>query len=311
MPKYFILVPALMTFYSRSSDFETKFIPRKATKYYRSILNPSTMQILGLVFEFKLITSWHIARFMVRKDKDRYLQNKLRRMWQAGYLESFKMFTGSYAGIPVYYMLSREGLKILKYYSLNELTGYPKAEALFSEHSFRHEHQVVELASLEAMNKSKDFNVSFKGEASSLGQDYRDDKTIEAFTPDYTVYYTQGQKTQCIYTEFERTQKSKASMVRKLERYIYYLEYEHRKERIVRFIFQTPAMEKSFWLNLLAKRPDILERLRIMSTNLSLINQPKDFFKPIYRSRETFKVTRTDNKIQVEIMERMKLVEWV
>lgn len=133
-------------------------------------------------------------------------------MWQAGLLESFKVHSESLLGFPVYYMLSKRGLKVLAEQGIhppNLLSSYPSPKTLLSPHLFKHESQGVELASKEVQNKTKDLDISFKGETSSQGQDYKSDKTIEALTPDYTVVYKTGREKKIVHTEFERTAKSK------------------------------------------------------------------------------------------------------
>ena len=55
---------------------------------------------------------------------------------------------------------------------------------------------MVEFASMEAKNQTKDLKINFKGEITSQGTDFMDDKVIEALTPDYTVFYTFAGQTQ-------------------------------------------------------------------------------------------------------------------
>ena len=289
--------------------FEIKLIPKAAdSQAYNVQLNKSALDILSLIFEFKLAGGWHISRFIRQQNQNKYAYLRLRRMWQAGLLESFKVGTGF-----VYYMLSKEGLEVLEdssRYHPGQLSQYPKAKAFLSGNLFQHEAQVVELASMEAHNNSKELNITFKGELSSQGIDYRSGKTIEAFTPDYTVYYTFNNIAHCIYTEFERTQKSKAAMVKKLRRYLYFLDYEQREDKIMRIIFQTQAMEQSFWLNVFMDNYTLLQSLKIITTNLSVLKNHKQFFEPVYVTEQTLKLTKP-NSLGVDISRRMRLFEWV
>lgn len=216
------------------NTLEVTLTPRVASDSYNLQLNQAALDILALIFEFKVVTAWQIARFLTRKDQSKYLYLKLRRMWQAGLLESFKVYAGSRAGMPVYYMLSKSGLKVLSHrgrYGPETIKNYPQAKTLFSLNIFRHEAQVVELASQEVKNGSTNFDISFMGELGSLVRDTRSDKSIEVFTPDYTAFYRVGGAKECIYTEFERTNKSVMAMNRKLERYIRHLD-PSTKERI-------------------------------------------------------------------------------
>ncbi len=290
-----------------------KLTPRPQGAGYHLHINQSALEVLGLIFEFKLATGWHISRFLTQKDYVQYVYLKLRRMWQAGYLESFKISSESANGIPVYYMISRSGLKVLAehgLYSESQLSNYPKAKTLFSSHMFKYESQVVELASLEANNKTKDLDICFKGELSSQGQDYKSDKTIEALTPDYTVYYTFAGQQHLVYTELERTAKSKMTQTRKIERYINFLDYEQRQAVTLRIIFQTPGMEQSFWLNALTNLPG-LHSLRVLTTNTSQLESHNKFLQAIYASEQTVKLGRFGGRLTVDTSERIKLFEFL
>lgn len=291
---------------------EIQLNQRMETKIYHLKLNQSTLDILGLVFEFKIATAWHISRFLSQRDQSKYIYLKLRRMWQAGYLDSFKLFTGSLAGVPIYYTLSRSGLKVLvqhNLYSPSQLSKYPSPKILFSSGLFEHEKDVVELASKEAKNQTKDLKISFKGEIASQGTDFMDDKTIEALTPDYTVFYTHAGQTQIVYSELERTQKGKLAMLRKVERYKKFLSPEQLNNRTLRLIFQTPEMEQSFWLNIYTNRPALLNTLRIATTNISLVGDYHKFVEGIYATRETVKLSKPV-KLMVDTSRRIKMFDF-
>ncbi len=290
---------------------EMKLTPRKDSDCYHAQLNQSTYDILSLIFEFKIAASWHIARFLIQKDQSTYLYRKLRRMWQANLLESFKVFTGSLAGMPVYYVLSQEGLKALEnkgLYTHEQIRAYPQAKMLLSGSLFKHEAQVVELASMEAKNASTDLKLSFSGEISSVARDLKSDThNIEVFTPDYTVIYAIADRELTIYTEFERTAKSIKAMTRKIERYLNHLSHEQRMRVGLRFIFETQAMEQSFWLNMiLSDKSSYVERIKIMTTNVSLLQTSEQFGEPIYVSKDAVKLTKR-NRLAVDISGRVKL----
>ncbi len=290
-----------------------KLTPRVAGSNYPLKLNQSALDILSLVFEFKLAAAWHVSRFLTQENQNKYVYLKLRRMWQAGYLESFKVHSESLLGFPVYYMLSKKGLSILAehgLYSPGQLSSYPSPKTLFSPHLFKHESQVVELASLEAQNQTKDLDIKFKGELSSQGQNILSDKTVEALTPDYTVTYISGQTEHKVFTEFERTAKSKMAQTRKVERYLNFLDFEQRQTVTLRIIFQTSGMEQSFWLNALTNLSR-LSSLRIVTTNLSLLDTSNQFLKPIYSSEQTVKMGRFDGRLTVNTSERIRLFEFL
>ncbi len=286
--------------------------PRTEVDSYNLKINESALDILGLVLEFKVATSWHISRFLTQKDQSKYIYTKLRRMWKAGLLESFKVYSGSLAGIPVFYMLSKTGLKILEEqgkYDPELLRIYPHAKSLLSWGLFKHEAQVVELASIEIKNKSSNLSILLKGEIVSQGRELLSNKNIEVLTPDYTVLYTLGQNTYCIYSEFERTVKSKEAMLKKLERYISYLNSEQRKAVTLRLIFQTPNMEQSFWVNILSNQPSLLQKLRIVTTNLSLLESHTQFLEPVYLSEASIRLKGRPFKIGGS--ERIKLFSFL
>ena len=270
------------------------------------------MEILALIFEFKLAASWQITRFLNQKDRSRYIYTKLRRMWQFGLLESFKLFTGSLAGIPLYYILSKQGLKLLADHGLyepSELQAYPQPKTLLSWRLFEHEEQIVELASLESLNKASNLSLIFKGEMSSKLLDYMNDKHIEVLTPDYAVVYKLAQVNQIIYTEFERTYKSHEAILNKVQRYYDFFSPQDNKKFILRLIFQTAGMEQAFWLNIFTNRPTLL-RLNIVTTNITLISEHKDFLQPIYASDSTVDLTKASH-LKAEISYRVKLFNFL
>lgn len=295
------------------NTLEVTLTPRAATDSYNLQLNEAAFDVLALIFEFKVVTAWQIARFLTGKDQSKYLYLKLRRMWQAGLLDSFKVYAGSRAGMPVYYVLSKSGLKALAQrgrYGPEAIRNYPQAKTLFSLNIFRHEAQVVELASQEVKNRSSSFEIGFTGELGSMVRDIRSDKNIEIFTPDYTVFYRVGETRERIYTEFERTNKSVMVMNQKLERYIRYLDPDARTRTTLRFIFQTPNMEHGFWGNLCLNQPRFLKGLRILTTNLTLLPSHEHFLEPIYASDDTITLQR-QGRVVVDLSQRIKLFSFL
>jgi len=273
-------------------------------------ITESTLEILRLIFEFKLASACHIARFLNGQDQSRYIYRKLRLMWQAGLLESFKVFPGSMAGAVIYYMLSEQGLKFLarqKPVEQDSLGNYPVAQTLMDWGLFKHEAQIVELASLESKNKSAGLAISFSGEQGSRSTDYKAGKTIEALSPDYIVVYKTPQGQQKVYTEFERTRKSNEAMLDKIQRYFDFLPPEDYQKSILRLVFQKPAMERNFWLNIFKFRATLL-RLNILTTNLDLISGHENFLGPIYASEDTVELIRGEN-LKAAIPQRIKLFE--
>lgn len=285
-----------------------KLTPRTGIGSYNVKTTPATLEILALIFEFKLAASWQISRFLTQKDRSRYIYTKLRRMWQSGLMESFKHFSGSLAGIPLYYVLSKQGLKLLTdqgLYEPSQLQAYPKAKTLLDWKQFEHEAQIVELASLESLNKASNLDITFKGEISSKSLDYMSDKHIEVLTPDYTVVYKLAQVDQIIYTEFERTHKSHEAILNKVQRYYDFFYPQGNKKIILRLVFDTPGMEQAFWLNIFTNRPSLL-KLNIVTTNLTLILGHKDFLQPIYAADSTVDLNKR-SRLKAEIPYRIKL----
>ncbi len=284
------------------NTLDVTLTPRTKTDTYNLKINSSTVGILSLILEFKVAASWHISRFLTQKDQSKYVYVKLRRMWQAGLLESFKVYSGTMSGVPVFYMLSKAGLKVLAeqgHYEVGQLKTYPHAKTLLSWGLFKHEAQVIELASLEVKNTSNTLQISCTGEMSSQATEELSNKIIEALTPDYTVLYQVGETNYCVYTEFERTQKSKDAILRKIERYTRYLSFEQRQAATVRFIFQTPSMEKSFWSNVASNQPVFLQSLRILTTNLTLLSEHTQFLGPLYISAKNGPVGDTTQRIKL------------
>jgi hypothetical protein len=292
-----------------ANTLEVMLTPRTDSDVYNVQMNQTVVDILSLIFEFKVATSWHVTRFLRQKDHASYIYLKLRRMWQAQLLESFKVYSGSRSGMLVYYMLSKKGLRVLKEqgtYGQRYLKNYPQPKAMLSWASFKHEAQVVELASMEVKNKSKNLNITFKGEASSGSYDFMSDKNIEVFTPDYTVFYCMGERQYCVFSEFERTPKSREVMTRKLDRYVRYLSVEQREHSILRFIFQTSGMEQAFWLNLMTHNAGFLQKVNIVTTNLLLLKGYEQFLEPIYTSETTIQLTK-QGRLGVDTEKHIKL----
>ncbi|MFZ2189470.1 MAG: replication-relaxation family protein [Candidatus Magasanikiibacteriota bacterium] len=295
------------------NTIDVTLTPRKEVKVYNVQMNTATLKMLSLIFEFKLATAWQITRFLKQRDKVNYIYLKLRRLWQAGLLESFKVFTGSRAGMPVYYMLSKGGLEILNEaggYDKLRLKNYPQAKTLLSWNLFRHEAEVVELASLEAKNTSGNLKIIFKGETESLERNFRSDKNIEVLTPDYTVFYLAFGITEKVYSEYERTQKSVEAMLKKIERYVQYLNPDENIHTTLRFVFHTPQMEQAFWLGLLMNKASFLQKLRIFTTNLSLLESFPQFLEPIYVSEQTVKLIR-QGRLTADLTKRIKLFSFL
>lgn len=295
------------------NTFEITITPRASTAAYNVQLSDMSIAILGLIFEFKLATAWQITRFLKQRDRMNYMYLKLHRMWQAGFLESFKVYTGSRAGMPVYYMLAKHGLSALAErasYDAARLKQYPSAKSFLSSGLFKHEAQVVELASKESMNRSQNFEITFKGEDTSVGREYRSDKNIEVLTPDYTVYYIVGGHTERIYTEFERTNKTNQAMIKKIERYITFLNPDETKHTTLRIIFQTAGMEASFWLMMVVNKPTFLQKLRVRTTHSALLTSPEHFLEPIYASEKTVQLEK-NGRLSAHISERIKLFSFL
>ena len=287
--------------------------PRSDKDVYAPDLNEATLTILSLIFEFKLATAIHIARFLGQKDVNRYLYTKLRRLWQGGLLESLQLYQGTRLGMPLYYMLSKEGLNIVAkhhHYDKAFLKTYPSPTTLISSGLFHHEAEIVELASLESLATSDMVKITFVGEVGSLIREARSDKRIEVLTPDYTVFYTTNNVTETIYTEFERSNKSIGAMMRKIERYDRNLEPSEREHTTLRLIFDNERMERSFWLHLLLERSHLAQNLRIVTTNLALVQTTEQFLKAVYATEDAIKLKR-DGRVIADVEERRKLFSYL
>lgn len=291
---------------------EIALTPRKDAKPYALDINKNTLDILFLVFEFKIAAMPHIARFLHQPEQSKYLYLKLRRMWQAGLLESLQVSVGSrQRGMPVYYMLSKDGLAVLGerlHLSSVHLKNYPTVASFIASGLFKHEAEIVELASLEAKNHSKNLAISFVGEAASLTREVRSDKRIEVLTPDYVVTYEINGAVHRIYTEYERTNKSPAGMLKKIDRYVRHLNPEDAERTTLRIIFENDNMEASFWLNILLNKPRLLRGLRTVTTNTAYMQISEQFLEPIYATEDVVNLKR-DGRVTSDLSERVRLFE--
>ena len=292
------------------NTIDVKLTPRTEGSSYNVKINNSALEVLSLILEFRLASNCHITRFLSQKERSRYIYTKLRRMWQGKLLESFKVFSGS--SLTLFYMLSKKGLKVLAedgQFEPHRLKNYPTTKTLLSWGLFKHEAQIVELASLESLNKSSNLHISFKGEEGSQSQDYISDKQVEALTPDYTAVYKTSQAEHIVYTEFERTKKSNEALLNKIQRYVDFLTPENFGVSTLRLIFQTPGMERSFWLNVFLNRPALL-KINIVTTNLDLVSGAKQFLEPIYASESTVNLNK-DGQLKIDIFKRIKLFNFL
>ncbi len=274
-------------------------------KAYNLQITQGILDILFFIFEFKIATSWHISRIFIQKERDKYIYFKLRKMWEVGLLESFKVYAGSGAGMPVYYMVSKKGLKFLreqKKYSGGQMKKYPKAKKILSWSLFIHAAQVVELASMEALIQSNSLKMSFKREE-MVGE-------YEVLSPDYTTTYTFNDKSFPIYTEVEQSNRSKGGVFGKIERHVRYIKQEQKNGTLLRIIFQTPAMEKSFWMELILGKPYFLSTLEIFTTNILFLNEPLQFCEPIYTTYRTVKLLR-EGRLILDTSHRTKLLAFL
>jgi hypothetical protein len=69
-------------------------------------------------------------------------------------------------------------------------------------------------------------------------------------------------------------------------------------------------MEELFWLNILTNEPVLVQKLRIRSTNLSLLTTHEQFLEPVYNSEKTIQFIK-DGQLQVAAGERVKLFSFL
>ncbi len=283
--------------------------PRSEKDAYRPDLNPATLNILSHIFEFKIAAAIHLARFSGEKEVGRYLYTKLRRLWQAGLLESLQLYQGTRLGMPLYYMLSRDGLRVIgehRHYDRSQLKTYQSPATLISSSLFTHEAEIVELASLEALAGTPKLTISFVGEMGAQKHDVLSDRRVEVLTPDYVAIYRVKEIQQVVYTEFERTNKSTSALVRKIERYIGHFSYEVRQHIILRLIFDNERLELSFWLHIVLEKPRLALNIHIITTNLTLTQTTEQFREPIYAHEGAVKLKK-DGRLSCYIEGRVKM----
>lgn len=275
-------------------------------------LNENTLAILMLIFEFKIATTPHISRFISGVDESKYLYKKLRKIWQSECLESFKIYSGGNISPSVYYMLSKKGLNLLvekNLISKPQAKNYPKAKTLLDWGLFKHEAQIVELASLETKNNRDGLKIDFLGEVNSQSFDFKDDKNIEALSPDYTVFYQHGGIKQTVFTEFERTKKSHKAMESKIDKYLSFFEGKDFNQKTLRIIFQNQGMEKSFWLNTILNQTQAL-KLNIVTSYVDLIKDSESFLKEIYANESGADLIK-ETRLDLQITKRIKLFNFL
>ena len=95
-------------------------------------------------------------------------------------------------------------------------------------------------------------------------------------------------------------------MIRKIERYRQYFWPGEEKQKTLRLVFQTQNMEEAFWLNILVNKPSLLQRLRVVTTNLPLLGKPEQFLEAVYAVESGVKLKR-EGRLIVDITERIKL----
>lgn len=234
-------------------------------------------------------------------------------MWRAGLLESFKVYAGARFGMPVYYLLAPSGLEVLASadkYGDEAFTNYPDQKILLTPACFKHDATIVELASLEAKNSSDRLPIAFRGEQRASALDFRSGKDIEVFAPDYAAKYSFGDEMRAVFTEYERTRKTKDAMMKKLDRYIRHLSFEERDRSVIRFIFETAGMERAFWATVIEYDPNLLDRLNLFTTNIASLSDYRHFLEPIYVSGKSIKM-RKENKLSVDLSRRVKLMPFL
>lgn len=287
--------------------------PRTKSNAYNVRLNQTTFDILSSIFEFKLLIIPQLVRLVTPKRNTAYLYRKLHQMWSAGLVEAYKVQASTSFGTPIYYGLGKRGLALLEQhgkYSPVEIAKYPQTKSLLRLDTFAHDIQVAELASMEMLNATPEFNIALKGETSSLAYDWMSDSNVEVFTPDYTAIYAKEDHRTTVYTEFERTPKSKEALFRKIKRYLLHLEHGERKNIVIRFIFQTPSMERNFWLTMILDSPSLLRSLPLVTTNLTCIADHAGLLAPIYATHESVQLVRR-GKVDVDLSRRVKLLPWI
>ena len=65
-------------------------------------------------------------------------------------------------------------------------------------------------------------------------------------------------------------------------------------------------MERSFWLHLLLERSHLARNLRIVTTNLALVQTTEQFLEAIYATEDSIKLKR-DGRVMAEVEKRGKV----
>lgn len=249
------------------------------------VITDYDLKLLKLVNEFRLATTYQLSRFVKQKESNIYLYRRLKTLWLNKVFERFKVYQGSLAGMPYYYVLGSAGINLLKQlpdYDNDKIKGHKHSTRIINWQNFMHNSMLTEIASHEAMLNSQDsVKVMFKGELGSIVYDEDHPKRFELIAPDFMSLYVSGKHGFVIYSEFERTYKANAKKKKKIKNYQDYLEGREGKH-YVRFIFPTEKMELGYWTHLLKNEPSLIKSLNLVSTNLETIQNGESFADKIY-----------------------------
>ncbi|MCA9308177.1 replication-relaxation family protein [candidate division WWE3 bacterium] len=258
------------------------FEQRKGNKP-KIVLTESDWKMMQIVNEFRLATVPQITRLLKHNEQTIYTYRRMHALWLNGYFERFKVYAGSIAGMPNYYVLGKEGVAVLRgssEYDSVIVKGHSRSRKIINWQSFQHNCMLTEIASTEALINDSSLSVMFRGELGSVELDESNNR-VKLISPDFTSLYQTKNTEFILYTEFERSYKENDYKVKKLNTYKKYLG-EDTYGVFIRFIFPTETMELGFWVHTLKNHTKLLKSLPILSTNLEMLTNPQSFKENIY-----------------------------
>lgn len=259
-----------------------RFEQRKGDKP-NIVITAYDLKMMQVVNEFRLATVPQITRFLKHNNNTIYTYRRMQALWLNGYFERFKVYAGSIAGMPNYYVLGKEGVTALREsqeYDSVRVKGYRRGRQMINWQSFQHNCMLTEIASTEALLNDECLSVKFRGELGSVEYDEGNNR-VAMISPDFTSLYQAKDSEFIVYTEFERSYKENNYKVKKLNTYRKYLG-EETENVYIRFIFPTETMELGFWVHTLRNHVGLLDSLPLISTNLEILNKQQSFKSDVY-----------------------------
>ena len=247
------------------------------------------LRILYFIFDFHTLTATQLARFTQKKiEPTRQLYRILRKMWLADIVDRIPILLEYNSNPEKFYCISKNGINYLiehltKEYQHIKVSQIKHSRSYIRMTFMKHVYGVAEIASLEklAMNFQKNIEIKFMGSLTTKEHRTLNKKRVEVISPDFFSQYKTENKIIQIFTEYERSIKSKQYKIKKIEHYYEFLKKKNFTQTL-RFVFPTHTLEKNFWTYFIRVKPEYFNYINTISTNLEILKEPKNFFENIY-----------------------------